>query len=89
MERFQLENSQRTPTTIEERNNLNLNNDLFMEVVSSTVSVCLLVRLQDYTKTTEGISTTPGWRMGLSLEKTPLTFRIDPVKWTDRGFRTL
>lgn len=84
MERFQLVNSQRTPTTIEERNNLNLNNDLFMEV-----SVCLLVRLQDYTKTTEGISTTPGWRMGLSLEKTPLTFRIDPDKWTDRGFRTL
>lgn len=32
---------------------------------------------QDYTKTTEWISTTLGWRMGLGLEWTPLTLRVD------------
>lgn len=60
-----------------------------MEGTYSTVSVCLLVCLWDYNKTTEQISRTPGWKMRLSLEKTPLTFGIDPDKWTDRGFRTL
>ena len=56
-----------------------------IEVVFSPTSACLLVCDQDYRKTTEQISTKPGCRMGLGLEKTPLSFCAYPDKETDPG----
>lgn len=49
------------------------------------VFVCWLVCQEDYTKTTEGISTKLGWKMGVSQEQTPLTSGADPDKGLDSG----
>ena len=48
-------------------------------------SIGLLVCQQDYTKTTEWISTKLGWRMGLGPEQTLLTYVADPDKGTYPG----
>ena len=39
---------------------------------------CMFVCQQDYTKTTEQISTKLGWKMVLGPEQTPLTFGVVP-----------
>ena len=46
--------------------------------------VHLLVCEQDYTKTTEWISTKRGWKMGLGPEQTPLHFGVHLDKETDQ-----
>lgn len=48
-----------------------------IEVMFPSVIVCWLDFRQDYTKTTEGISTILGRRMGLNREETPLNFGTD------------
>ena len=45
---------------------------------------CVVCR-QDYTKTTEQISTKRRWRMGIGSEQTPLPFGFDPDNGTDAG----
>ena len=47
------------------------------------VCVCVLACRQDFTKTTEQISTKLGWRMSLSTEQTSVTFGMDPDEKTD------
>lgn len=50
------------------------------------LSVSRLVCSQNYKKTTEHISTEPGWRIGLGPEQTSITFEVVPDKQTDPRF---